>query len=67
MSLPAGTPKNKNLLRTQADGTYKDNGGSDTTKTQGINVRQYIADLLESVVFIQEDFLEIRNFSIKFF
>ena len=60
MPLPTGTPKLKSQLQTQADNTYKDNGGSDPTKTKGDDVRQFMADLLESTYIKQEDFVETR-------
>lgn len=60
MPLPVGSPKTKTQLENQADVTYKDNGGSDLTKTRGADVRQFVADLLESAVLKTEDFVETR-------
>lgn len=60
MPLPIGTPKTKSQLENQADATYKDNGGSDLTKTRGLDVRQFFADLLESSILSKEDFVETR-------
>lgn len=51
MPLPIGTPKTKYQLENQADTTYKDNGSTDLTRTRGVDVRQFIADLLASVDF----------------
>lgn len=51
MPLPIGTPKSKFQLENQADSTYKDNGSTDLTRTRGVDVRQFIADLLASVDF----------------
>lgn len=60
MPLPTGTPKLKSQLESQADATYKDNNSTDLTKTRGVDVRQFIADLLESTYIKQEDFVETR-------
>jgi len=48
MPLPSGTPKTTPDLITQADTTWRDNGGSSLTKTRGSIVRQFFADLLAS-------------------
>jgi len=48
MPLPSGTPKTTPDLITQADTTWRDNGGSNITKTRGSIVRQFFADLLAS-------------------
>jgi len=48
MPLPSGTPKTTPDLISQADTTWRDNGGSSLTKTRGSIVRQFFADLLAS-------------------
>jgi hypothetical protein len=48
MPLPSGTPKTTTALISQADTTWRDNGGSSLTKTRGSIVRQFFADLLAS-------------------
>lgn len=55
MPLPLGTLKNKLQLRTQADNTFKTNGGAGIVKTGGNNERQFWADVLESLKIILDE------------
>lgn len=55
MPLPTGTLKNKIQLRSQADTTFKTNGGAGIVKTGGNNERQLWADVLESLKFILDE------------
>lgn len=55
MPLPIGVLKSKMELRTQADTTFKTNGGAGIVKTGGSNERQFWADVLESLKIILDE------------
>lgn len=61
MSLPAGTEKTYTNLRADGDTVWKTNGGISSVKTIGSAVRQFIADLLESVVLRKDVFVVTRH------
>ena len=61
MPLPIGTQKNRADLRTQADNTFKTNGGAGLTKTGGANERQFITDFLESVYLKDDKMVILRT------